>query len=1027
MERGFGSWIFNNSLLKDLEFVTLLRNELRSSANIKHTYESKRVFWDFLNMNIQSVARMFATEKAEKKRTEIWNIKKEIAQLERLHVFTITEETIAKLTELKGKLAVFEKNKIEGLKLRTKIASYEIGEPKIAFLAKLEKTTGEKNSIFSLKDDLNFLKEGTDNLLKITYDFYKKLYTKEPESELEQDYLLSKVRDIVSTDQLEASEKNIEASELFKSLTDLQPNKSPGMNGITRELYIFFWPELEEHYTDCIREIMEKNELSEMQKKGAIRITHKKGNRDELKNYRPITLLNVDLKILTRTLAKRLANILPSLIHKSQRAVPGRQIRENIHIVQDLIDLINKNDEEAAFLFFDQEKAFDRMSHKFIIKTLTKFGFGDKFIKWVKILCNDTKSFVKVNGFETTEFDIERGLRQGCALSALLYVLVAEVLGINLRTNRKIKGYKYGNQEYKSSQYADDLIMCITDVSSIKEVFEVFGKYERATNSKLNRSKTEALWVGKWKNRTDTPYNLKWNKYYSKCLGVFVGNKLNNEQRLALANRNFAEIEAKINNKLAFWKGLGLSTKAKVRVVNMFALSKLFYRLEHVDIPNCVKTEIEKKIKGFIWNDKKAGRVEPNALSLGYEKGGLQLYDIDLRIKAMRIKWLDNLIKLDDKEIERHIVDKLIGDHRGISGLKILDHDIELTKFPNINYFYRNAIKIWRSMNILFEGSNINSIKNEIIYHNTLLLDNNNVTFKFFSLANTQRYIPKYIRDLPVTTSNTSISRPHREKIAAINRAFWVMRNQKLGKFAYNCYAITIGDTNKNLEEIPFKELYNIMIERKDVNKIWEPKWNRLLRYYTLDIDVAEWEQIWNNVHDNIISYDIQSTIWNMLHLNFYCGYKEKMFNYGDGKCKLCGVIEEGSHHIILECAVMKACLNDHQNILLKLHNELLCKDEMAFGLVGNPIGRISGKIKLRNFLTFIIRHVVFKNRYIDFGGILNAHMILKTKILDKIKTELLNKWIAYRNNAAIEGFANKYLIENILGHLENDKLVFTF
>ena len=109
----------------------------------------------------------------------------------------------------------------------------------------------------------------------------------------------------------------------------------------------------------------------------------------------------MDLKILTRTLAKRLVTIIPSLIHKSQRAVPGRHIGQNIHIVQYLIALINKNDEEAAFLFFDQEKAFARMLHKFLIKTLTKFGFGDKFIKWVKILCSDTKSFVKVNGFET--------------------------------------------------------------------------------------------------------------------------------------------------------------------------------------------------------------------------------------------------------------------------------------------------------------------------------------------------------------------------------------------------------------------------------------------------------------------------------------------------------------------------------------------------------------------------------------------------------------------------------------------------
>ena len=164
-----------------------------------------------------------------------------------------------------------------------------------------------------------------------------------------------------------------------------------------------------------------------------------------------------------------------------------------------------------------------------------------------------------------------------------------------------------------------------------------------------------------------------------------------------------------------------------------------------------------------------------------------------------------------------------------------------------------------------------------------------------------------------------------------------------------------------------------------------------------------------------------------MLHLNFYCGYKERIFNYGDGKCKLCGEIEEGSHHIILECSVMKACLNDHQNILSRLHNEMVAKDEMAFGLIGNPIGRISDKMKLRNFLTFIIRHVVFKNRYIDFGGILIAHTTLKTKIIAKIKKELLDKWIAYRNKAAVEGFKDKYLIENILGHIDNDKLVFTF
>jgi len=126
------------------------------------------------------------------------------------------------------------------------------------------------------------------------------------------------------------------------------------------------------------------------------------------------------------------------------------------------------------------------------------------------------------------------------------------------------------------------------------------------------------------------------------------------------------EIEAKISNKLAFWKGLGLSCKGKVRVVNMFVLTKLFYRLEIVDISNSIKIEFEKKIKNFIWNDRKTGRLELNALTLGYQQGGLQLYDIDMRIKTMRIKWLEKLSRVDKNEIERYLVDIIIGDYREI-------------------------------------------------------------------------------------------------------------------------------------------------------------------------------------------------------------------------------------------------------------------------------------------------------------------------------------------------------------------------
>ena len=109
--------------------------------------------------------------------------------------------------------------------------------------------------------------------------------------------------------------------------------------------------------------------------------------------------MNVNLKILTRTLAKRIANVIEQLISKSQKCVPGRQIFDNVRVLQDVIDYINKKgDMGAAILFLDQEKAFDRMSHSFILKTLRHFGFGEEIIDWINIIYKGCNARVKING-----------------------------------------------------------------------------------------------------------------------------------------------------------------------------------------------------------------------------------------------------------------------------------------------------------------------------------------------------------------------------------------------------------------------------------------------------------------------------------------------------------------------------------------------------------------------------------------------------------------------------------------------------
>ena len=162
-------------------------------------------------------------------------------------------------------------------------------------------------------------------------------------------------------------------------------------------------------------------------------------DRLDRKNWRPITLLNVDYKLCARTLAGRLLRVIHNAVEKDQTCgAPGRYIGENVSLLRDLVDYTSETDTPAAILSLDQEKAFDRVDWNFMFNTLSRIGFGPSFIRWVRLLYTDFRSCVLLNSYSTPVFYHSRGVRQGCPLSPLLYVLTIEVLAANLRSHPSI-------------------------------------------------------------------------------------------------------------------------------------------------------------------------------------------------------------------------------------------------------------------------------------------------------------------------------------------------------------------------------------------------------------------------------------------------------------------------------------------------------------------------------------------------------------------------------------------------------------
>ena len=165
--------------------------------------------------------------------------------------------------------------------------------------------------------------------------------------------------------------------------------------------------------------------LSLSQRTGYITLLCKDKEHPELlSNWRPISLLNVDYKIISKVLANRLRKVLSHIVHSDQTcSVPGRTIMDNLHLLRNIVDYCEQKRCQCAIVSYDQTKAFDRVSHEFLFRVLKAFGFNDSFIKWIQVLYNSVSSRVLVNGFLSDVFLIYSSVRQGCSLSPLLYIL----------------------------------------------------------------------------------------------------------------------------------------------------------------------------------------------------------------------------------------------------------------------------------------------------------------------------------------------------------------------------------------------------------------------------------------------------------------------------------------------------------------------------------------------------------------------------------------------------------------------------
>uniref|UniRef100_A0A670JHB3 Reverse transcriptase domain-containing protein n=1 Tax=Podarcis muralis TaxID=64176 RepID=A0A670JHB3_PODMU len=383
--------------------------------------------------------------------------------------------------------------------------------------------------------------------------------------------------------------------------------KAPGPDRLSAKYYKTLKEWLIQPLADVCNNILRGEKAPETWKDASITLIPKlEHDRSDVKNYRPISLLNVDYKILANILANRLKKVLTEYIHKDQAGFHGRHMKDNIRNITDILERLEaKRNCKVLLMFIDAEKVFDNISWLFMERNLERIEVGQELLNSIKAIFFEQKAKIIVNNVVSEEIRIEKLTRQGCPLSPLLFISVLKVLLNMLRKEEEVKGIVVGSKQYQFKAFADDLVLTSQDpeTSAIKAL-EMIQEFEQVAGFKLNKSKTKVL---------DKNLDNNERRIFIEKTGLtflkkvkYLGVKLT-AKNLKLYKDNYVKEWNKIKINLEIWTNLKLSLMGRISVIKMNVLPKmlfLFQTLPIIDNIKCFK-EWQKELSNFIWQEKK--------------------------------------------------------------------------------------------------------------------------------------------------------------------------------------------------------------------------------------------------------------------------------------------------------------------------------------------------------------------------------------------------------------------------------------
>ena len=356
-------------------------------------------------------------------------------------------------------------------------------------------------------------------------------------------------------------------------------------------------------------------------------------------------MLNCTYKFYSAILADRLKATLETVVSPDQTGFTAhRFIGDNTKLLYDTINHCEMEDKQGLIIVLDFAKAFDTIEWSYIYTSMQMFGYGDRFISFIKILHQGSLSVMDNSGHFSTNIILFRGCRQGDPISPYIFVLCAELLSHCIRECGDIKGIEIHGTEIAVSQYADDTTLLLEgSLHAIKRLMSsILSWFKNISGLGINVDKTKAVKIGALRDRSlpwEGKYGIEWTDTFT-VLGVeYNVNKMGD-----ITNIN---IEKKINdikNLIKLWQARKLSPYGKVTVIKSLFLSKITHLL--LSLPSPTQTlfkEIDTLFKNFIWNNKPP-KSRKSIMEADIIDGGLRLHNLQKFDQALKLGWAKRLL-----------------------------------------------------------------------------------------------------------------------------------------------------------------------------------------------------------------------------------------------------------------------------------------------------------------------------------------------------------------------------------------------